>query len=85
MSVDWQWQEMTWYRTITPAAAGAGLERLATAVELGPVVLELRVGAEGAHWLVGTEGEVISVTKNNGIFSHDIRMPTSITSACHTT
>ena len=35
MSVDWQWQEMTWHRTITPAAAGAGLERLATAVELG--------------------------------------------------
>lgn len=54
MSVDWQWQEMTWRRTITPAAAGAGLERLATAVELGPVILELRVGAEGAHWLVGT-------------------------------
>ena len=54
MSVDWQWQEMTWHRTITPAAAGAGLERLATAVELGTVVLELRVGAEGAHWLVGT-------------------------------
>lgn len=54
MSVDWQWQEMTWHRTITPAAAGAGLERLATAVELGPVVLELRVEAEGAHWLVGT-------------------------------
>lgn len=49
MSVDWQWQEMTWHRTITPAAAGAGLERLATAVELGPVILELRVGAEGAH------------------------------------
>jgi len=54
MSVDWQWQEMTWHQAITPAAAGAGLERLATAVELGPVVLELRVGAEGAHWLVGT-------------------------------
>ena len=30
------------------------MERLATAVELGPVVMELRVGAEGAHWLVGT-------------------------------
>ena len=54
MTIDWQWQEMTWCRTITPAAAGAGLERLATAIELGPVVLELRVGAEGAHWLVGT-------------------------------
>lgn len=49
MSVDWQWQEMTWHRTITPAAAGAGLERLATAVELGTVVLELRVGAEGGR------------------------------------
>ena len=27
MSVDWQWQEMTWHRTITPAAAGTAVDR----------------------------------------------------------
>jgi|GEM_PF-5533238 len=38
----WQWQELAWDSPISPAPATTALERLTTATELGPLVLELR-------------------------------------------
>ena len=51
----WQWQELAWDSPISPALATTALERLTTATELGPLVLELRADASGAHWVVGTQ------------------------------
>ena len=51
----WQWQELAWDSPISPALATTALERLTTATELGPLVLELRADVSGAHWVVGTQ------------------------------
>mgnify|MGYP007083756463 CR=1 FL=1 len=42
MSRAWQWYELAWHSPLAPAAAVAAMERLTTATELGPLVLELR-------------------------------------------
>lgn len=55
MTGHWQWQELAWDSPISPALATTALERLTTATELGPLVLELRADASGAHWVVGTQ------------------------------
>lgn len=55
MNGNWQWQEMVWDSPAAPAVGAAALECLATAVEVGPVVLELRAWAGGACWLVGCQ------------------------------
>lgn len=55
MNGTWRWQELAWDSPAAPAVGAAALERLATAVEVGPVVLELRVWAGGACWLVGCQ------------------------------
>lgn len=53
MSRAWQWYELAWHSPLAPAAAVAAMERLTTATELGPLVLELRAWSGGARWLVG--------------------------------
>lgn len=55
MNGTWRWQELAWDSPAAPAVGAAALERLATAVEVGPVVLELRAWAGGACWLVGCQ------------------------------
>lgn len=55
MNGTWRWQELAWDSPATPAVGAAALERLTTAVEVGPVVLELRAWAGGAYWLAGCQ------------------------------
>ncbi|WP_309130360.1 type IV secretion system DNA-binding domain-containing protein [Brevibacterium sp.] len=50
----WQWHQLAWDDALTPGMAAAVLERLATAPELGTIVLELRARKSGIRWLVGT-------------------------------
>lgn len=50
-----EWRELIWQDTVTPEQASAMLERLATAPELGTLVIELRADAKGARWLIGAQ------------------------------
>lgn len=64
MSRVWQWQELAWRSPVTPAVAATALERLATAMEVGPVVLEVHAWAGGVCWLVGCQpGRVTEVKR----------------------
>ena len=53
MSRVWRWQEVAWRSPLTPATAVAAMERLTTATELGPIVLEVRAWSDGVRWLIG--------------------------------
>lgn len=63
MSRVWQWRELAWRSPVAPTVAVAALERLATAVELGPVVLEMRARAGGVRWLVGCQSGRVTELK----------------------
>lgn len=54
MTGAWQWQQLAWHQVMAPQVVVAALERLATAPELGQVVLELRANQGRARWLVGS-------------------------------
>lgn len=66
----WQWQELAWDSPMAPAVAAAALERLATAVEVGPVVLEQRAWAGGLRWLAGCQQS--RVTELRQLLSHHL-------------
>src|SRR5690625_3186087 len=59
----WQWREVVWNQTLSPALANEILQRIATAPELGMIALEVRGDAKGLRWLVGASPKAIDALK----------------------
>lgn len=59
----WQWREVVWSQTLSPALATEILQRIATAPELGMIALEVRGDAKGLRWLVGASPKAIDALK----------------------
>lgn len=64
-----EWRELAWSDTLTPDQASMTLQRLATAPELGTIVLEFRATHTGARWLLGTQPHRIPALKD-ALISH---------------
>ncbi|KAB1658170.1 type IV secretory system conjugative DNA transfer family protein [Pseudoclavibacter sp. CFCC 11306] len=69
----WEWRELLWQDTITPEAAAEVLERIATAEELGAVVLEVRADHDGVRWLIATTSAAVG-----GLVGHVGALPVRV-------
>lgn len=59
-----EWRELAWSDSLTPELVAGMLGRLATAPELGTIVLEFRATHTGARWLIGTQPHRIPSLKD---------------------
>lgn len=71
-----EWRELTWLESLAPDDAVQMLERLATAPELGTIVLEFRVDSRGARWLLGTQPHRIPAIRDALVAHLPVRMTT---------
>lgn len=64
-----EWRELSWQESLSPDQLAAMLERLATAPELGRIVLEFRADDHGARWLLGADAHRIPAIKD-ALYAH---------------
>lgn len=75
-STRWEWREVLWKHTLLPTVAIQVLNRIATAPELGMIVLELRATHDGLRWLIGASPRSIDAFKQLLITHAPVRVLT---------